>query len=113
WLWRLGAEAILGIRRRGGSLEVDPCIPAAWEGFEAVYRHGAATYRVSVANPDGVSRGVAGLELDGRAVGSNLVPLEDDGREHAVVVRLGSRGSGQSQGYGVAAPTAAVQPKTR
>ncbi|HEU4455185.1 MAG TPA: protein ndvB, partial [Longimicrobium sp.] len=28
WLWRLGVEAILGIRRRGGALEVDPCIPA-------------------------------------------------------------------------------------
>ena len=35
WMYRAGVEGILGIRREGAVLVVDPCIPAAWPGFEA------------------------------------------------------------------------------
>ena len=35
WMYRAGVEGILGIRREGAFLVVDPCIPAAWPGFEA------------------------------------------------------------------------------
>ena len=90
WLYRLGVEAILGIRRRGDALEIDPCIPAAWEGFEVTYRFGRSTWRIAVHNPDGVCRGVAAVEVDGRVIESGRVALEDDGREHGVVARMGS-----------------------
>ncbi len=91
WLYRAGLESILGVRRRGAMLEIDPCIPKAWPGFEIVYRHGSARYEIAVVNPDGVSRGVARLELDGERLPGVRpgIPLADDGATHRVRVVLG------------------------
>jgi cyclic beta-1,2-glucan synthetase len=89
WLYRAGLEAILGFRKRGSALVIDPCIPREWQGFEIVYRHGDTRYRISVRNPDGVCRGVASVTLDGTALEKMLVPLADDGLEHLVDVVLG------------------------
>jgi cyclic beta-1,2-glucan synthetase len=90
WLYRLGVEAILGLRRRGGELEIAPCIPSSWPGFQATYRHGRSTYEVTVENPGRVCRGVREVELDGRALAGGRVPLADDGAVHAVRVRMGA-----------------------
>jgi cyclic beta-1,2-glucan synthetase len=96
WLYRAGLEWILGFRKRGSSLHIDPCIPPRWKGFEITYRHGASVYRISVENPAGVSRGVCRVSLDGSLLsGEGLVPLSDDGSEHRVQVVLG-QAEGQS-----------------
>jgi cyclic beta-1,2-glucan synthetase len=91
WMQRAGVESILGIRREGDRLRVDPCIPRAWPGFEAVLRHGSSRYEIRVENPDGVERGVAFATLDGDAVAERPpnLPLADDGAVHRVVIRLG------------------------
>jgi cyclic beta-1,2-glucan synthetase len=34
-MYRAGVEGILGIRREGGFLTVDPRLPSTWPGFEA------------------------------------------------------------------------------
>jgi cyclic beta-1,2-glucan synthetase len=89
WLYRAGLESILGFRKRGSALAIDPCIPRDWQQFEVRYRHGAARYRIVVNNPNGVCRGVSGLSLDGTPLPAGaLVPLSDDGLEHEVQVVL-------------------------
>jgi cyclic beta-1,2-glucan synthetase len=90
WLYRAGLEWILGFRKLGSALSIDPCIPRHWKGFEVRYKHGDTLYRVSVENPKGVCRGVLSISLDGipLAVGT-LVPLSDDRSEHRVQVVLG------------------------
>jgi cyclic beta-1,2-glucan synthetase len=91
WLQRAGVESILGLRVRRGALEVDPCIPRTWPGFEATIRIGQASYDVIVENPNGASRGVLSGKLDGALLlGRPLtVPLRDDGAPHRVEVTLG------------------------
>jgi cyclic beta-1,2-glucan synthetase len=89
WMYRVGLEAILGLRRRGDALGVDPCIPAAWPGYEIAYRYRSSCYQIAVENPARVGRGVARVELDGEVVSSGWVPLRDDGAEHRVRVVLG------------------------
>ncbi|MGV8960155.1 MAG: GH36-type glycosyl hydrolase domain-containing protein [Stenotrophomonas sp.] len=94
WLYRAGLEAILGFHKRGDQLWINPCIPAAWPGFELVYRHrgpahGITRYRIAVDNPAGVSRGVASFVLDGTRVEGDRIALVDDGRQHQVRVTLG------------------------
>jgi len=91
WLYRAGLEAILGFRKRGDALGIDPCIPKAWPGFELDYRHrGRTRYTIRVENPHGVCRGVATLELDGQPLpASEPVALLDDGGDHLVRVVLG------------------------
>ena len=91
WLYRAGLESILGFRRRAAVLEIDPCIPKTWPGFEIAFRHGSARYEIAVENPDGVSRGVTRVELDGKALSGARpgIPLTDDGATHRVRVVLG------------------------
>ena len=91
WLYRAGLESILGFRRRAAVLEIDPCIPKAWPGFKIAFRHGSARYEIAVENPNGVSRGVTLVELDGEALPGTRpgIPLADDGATHRVRVVLG------------------------
>ena len=90
WLYRAGLEWILGFRKQGSALRIDPCIPRDWKRFEITYRHGSSLYRIAVENPKGVCRGVAHVSLDGTLLsGEALIPLSDDGSEHRVQVLLG------------------------
>jgi cyclic beta-1,2-glucan synthetase len=90
WLYRAGLESILGFRKRGSALAIDPCIPRDWERFEIVYRHGNTRYEITVENPDAVCHGVSSISLDGAPLSKEaLVPLSDDGIEHRVHVVLG------------------------
>ena len=81
WMYRAGVEGILGIRREGDTLVVQPCIPPGWPGFEASVKvHGA---RLDIR----VDRGDAPCAtLDGAAVavthGAVRLPL--DGAPHGV-----------------------------
>ncbi|MDE3091650.1 MAG: glycosyl transferase family 36, partial [Chloroflexota bacterium] len=51
WMYRLGLEAILGIRRMGQTLQINPCIPRRWQNYQVTYRVGATTFRIRVDNP--------------------------------------------------------------
>ncbi|HUF75193.1 MAG TPA: protein ndvB, partial [Longimicrobiales bacterium] len=88
WLWRLTVEGILGLRRRGGALEVEPCLPDHWPGFEARVRAGAACVHVRVHN-EGSGRGVSRVTLDGRSVERARVELSLPG-ERSLEVWVGS-----------------------
>ena len=90
WLYRAGLESILGFRKQGARLAIDPCIPRQWTGFEIVYRHGRTSYLITVENPEGVSRGVSWITLDGTPLERGaLIPLVDDAGQHQVRVVLG------------------------
>jgi cyclic beta-1,2-glucan synthetase len=90
WLYRAGLESILGFRKRGSALAIDPCIPRDWKHFAIVYRHGNTLYRIAVENPDAVCRGVSSISLDGTPLSEDaLIRLSDDGLEHRVQVVLG------------------------
>jgi cyclic beta-1,2-glucan synthetase len=91
WMYRAGTEGILGIKVRGQVLEVDPCIPRTWAGFEFTYRYGSSRYSIAVKNPRGVNRGIAHAVLDGRDLQGTTAAFDllDDGREHIGEVTLG------------------------
>jgi len=91
WMQRAGVEAILGLRLRGDTLELNPCIPKSWPGFSATLRYRSARYQIVVENPGGVSRGIAFAEANGMAIIMTpvRVRLLDDGATHHVLVRLG------------------------
>jgi len=98
WLYRVGLEWILGFRKEGSALSIDPCIPRDWKRFTIAYRYGATHYRIVVENPEGVCRGVLQVSLDGTQLPTAaLVPLSDDGSEHHVQVVLGSARDTDSQ----------------
>jgi cyclic beta-1,2-glucan synthetase len=89
WMVRLGLEAILGLRRLGKVLQINPCIPGHWSSYELTYRDGETFYRIRVQNPRGVNRGVKRVTLDGEILSEREIPLLGDGRQHEVHVLMG------------------------
>ncbi|HET7755012.1 MAG TPA: carbohydrate-binding protein, partial [Anaeromyxobacteraceae bacterium] len=89
WLYRAGLESILGLRRRGATFEMDPCIPASWPGYAISWRVGETRYDISLTNPDGRCRGIASAQLDGVPVDPRAVPLSEDGGVHELRLVLG------------------------
>jgi cellobiose phosphorylase len=103
WLYRLGMEAVLGLRPAPGGLHICPCIPRAWESYEARVRVGADTvYHIGVRNPHGVCTGEVTIRVDGEGIEGAVLPLRDDGVEHEVDVVLGGV-EGDPSGAGPAA----------
>jgi cyclic beta-1,2-glucan synthetase len=90
WMYRTGLEEILGLRARGDHCEIAPSIPAAWPGFEIVWRYGRSRYVIEVSNPERRNRGVGQASLDGARVDPRRIPLVDDGAAHSIHVVLGN-----------------------
>jgi cyclic beta-1,2-glucan synthetase len=89
WMYRVAMEGLLGLHLDGGALFVDPCIPRHWPGFTVTNRFFSTTYAITVENPEGVSRGVAAVWLDGEPLPDKMIRRVDDGAVHEVRVLLG------------------------
>jgi len=90
WMYRLGLEAMLGFRKIGKTLQIDPVIPPDWDEFSIRYQFGKAVYHIQVNNPHHVSRHVRQIILDNQLIKDGSIPLVDDHREHWVVVTMGN-----------------------
>jgi cellobiose phosphorylase len=89
WCYQAATKYILGVRPGYRGLEIDPCIPKAWDGFEVTRVMRGTTYKVKVKNPHHVSKGVKSLVVDGKTISGHVVPLFNDGKTHEVEVTLG------------------------
>lgn len=89
WVYQAATQYILGVRPALNGLEIDPCIPAAWEGFRIRRVFRGATYEIEVRNPQHVCRGVRRLTVDGAAARSGIIPAFGDGCIHHVEAELG------------------------
>jgi len=89
WLYRVGLEAILGFRKRGDRVRIDPCVAPDWLRYELTYRHRSAIYHIVVENAAGTGRVVRAVTVDAQAVPDGEIPLKDDGQTHEVRVELG------------------------
>jgi cyclic beta-1,2-glucan synthetase len=90
WLYRAGIESMLGLRRRGTTFSVEPCIPSSWPGYHIVWRHRGTRYEIAVSNVDRRSTGVAAAELDGVTVDARAIPLVENGGVRTVRILMGA-----------------------
>jgi cyclic beta-1,2-glucan synthetase len=88
WMYQAAIEGILGLRRRGSTFTVNPCIPPIWPAFSIEWRIGETRYRIGVANPEHRCTGVGSATLDGIAVDPGAIPLSEDGLIHSVQIVL-------------------------
>lgn len=88
WAHFTAANHLLGIRPEPAGLRLDPCIPKDWPGFSAVRKFRGMDICIEVLNPDGRSRGVKALEVDGIVHNGNFVPIEALSNGSHVIVRL-------------------------
>jgi cyclic beta-1,2-glucan synthetase len=87
WMYRLIVESLLGLSLMGERLAVEPHLPADWDHFTLRYKYRSATYVIHVVAADR-----AELVVDGVAQSGAVIALLDDGREHAVTVRVMRKG---------------------
>lgn len=96
WMYQAGIEWILGLRRRGNRLYMNPCIPCEWPEFSVQYRYGETYYRIKVNNPLRKSNGVTAMQMDGQHAVLNensekdgcYVELCDDKSVHHIDVTM-------------------------
>ncbi|MGI8783988.1 MAG: GH36-type glycosyl hydrolase domain-containing protein [Acidobacteriota bacterium] len=87
WMYRVWLEDVLGFKRRGETLLIEPAVSDDWKELTIRYRFGQARYEIRIENPDG-GGSVGSVELDGQRLSDSAIPLRDDGAEHKVLVRL-------------------------
>ncbi len=89
WMYRVWIEEVLGLKKCGNQLIIDPVIPDWWDGFKIHLRHGEAIYVIEVQNPDHIQQGVAWLELDGQRLEESFITLDPEPVKHILRVQMG------------------------
>ena len=88
WNYYAITQFILGIRPDYNGLEINPCIPSDWKGFEVTRKFRDATYLIDIKNT-GVNRGVKSITVNGKALSGNIIPLQPAGSVNKIEVVLG------------------------
>lgn len=86
WTYRVALEEIVGLRKEGNVIRIDPCVPETWPELSIEYRHGTAVYRITVEEPGRIRARGAQVILDGALQHDDRIPLADDGATHDVRV---------------------------
>jgi N,N'-diacetylchitobiose phosphorylase len=88
WFYTAVTKYILGIHPAYNGLEIDPCIPSDWSGFEVVRKWRGATYKIIVKNPDGIEKGVKSIFMNGKEV-DGLIPIQSAGSLNKIEIVMG------------------------
>jgi cellobiose phosphorylase len=84
WMYRLLIESLLGLSLQENRLQIRPCVPSSWAGYNLRYVFGGSTYVIDLRPArDGE---LTGILLDGASVEGDSLPLKDDQKEHEVHV---------------------------
>jgi cellobiose phosphorylase len=73
WNFVAITQAILGIKPTYDGLEISPCIPTGWTGFDAVRVFRGVRYEIQVVRIGNGNR--ISLIVDGKHVSGKVVPL--------------------------------------
>jgi Cellobiose phosphorylase len=92
-MYQAAIQGLLGLRRKGETVSVDPCIPTVWTQYSLDWTVGHTRYRFTISNPEHRCKGIESAELDGVPVDASAIPLDDDGGVHDVTITLGSGAS--------------------
>lgn len=90
WMYKVGLEDILGFKKEGNRLYINPCIPRKWDKYTIKYRYKNTRYNILIKNPYKVNRGVNYIMIDGNKIAEKYILLQNDGGEHLIEVILGS-----------------------
>lgn len=89
WNFVAISQYILGVKPEYEGLMIDPCIPKDWDEYKVTREFRGTTYEIEVKNPNNVSKGIASLTVDGKAIEGNIIPHMDSDKIHKVEVILG------------------------
>ncbi|WP_139905342.1 GH36-type glycosyl hydrolase domain-containing protein [Clostridium thermarum] len=88
WNFVAISQWILGIQPDYNGLKINPCIPKEWDGYTITRQFRGDTYKITIENPNHVSKGVSAIWVDGKQIEGNILPVSGDGKEHQVKVQM-------------------------
>lgn len=91
WMFRDGIDWILGVRPTYNGLLIDPCIPHHWDSYRITRWFRGAIYEIEVQNPDHIQHRIASIEVDGKKIEGNVLPIIPTGTKAAVKVIMGNQ----------------------
>jgi cyclic beta-1,2-glucan synthetase len=71
WLYRTAVEGILGIRREGDRLFVNPSLPTSWDGFSAELNIAGSVHKIAVTGGSVTIDGQAVTDTEGFELGTS------------------------------------------
>lgn len=83
WYYYVGVSEILGLKKHGEELTIEPNIPIAWDSFKLDYTYMDTVYHIEVIKDKKES-----IILDHKKCSDGKITLVNDGREHEVVVHF-------------------------
>ena len=86
WMWLTVSQYILGIKPDYDGLLIDPCLPSTAQEYSVKRKFRDAEYRIRISNPQGVSKGVASVEVDGTLIEGNIIRYAPGSHEVTVVM---------------------------
>ncbi|PKM40053.1 MAG: glycosyl transferase [Firmicutes bacterium HGW-Firmicutes-9] len=89
WTFTNVSQYILGIRPTLSGLAIDPCLPSSIKDFTCERLYRGVRYHITVEKPDGVSKGVCSLVVDGVKIEGNIIPLDSTKTDRIVKVVMG------------------------
>lgn len=89
WTYVAVTQYLLGLQPALTGLKVNPCIPAAWDGFEVRRRFRGKWINLKVENPTHVQGGVKQIILNGNPIQGNIIPADQLLDENVAQVILG------------------------
>lgn len=88
WMYQALICDLLGIRKVGQRLYIDPTIPGEWNEYKVIYRYGNTEYTIIIENPNSLQHGCNSITLDNEFISGNSFELVDDGVGHVVKTTL-------------------------
>jgi len=84
WYYRIAIETILGIRRQGHTLFIEPALPQAWPGYTARWQFEKAIYNISVERKSRPKT----IYLNGKKIDAEKGVLLKDNGKHEIIVTI-------------------------
>jgi cyclic beta-1,2-glucan synthetase len=85
WMYQLIIGSFLGLKRKGNSLQFEPCIPVSWESFKIQYRFIDTIYHITFLQNNDQPKGIF---VDEEMQLNKTVSLVNDEKEHFVKVNI-------------------------
>ena len=79
WLYIAGLQYVLGIKRKGKILVLEPCFSKEWESVFIEYKYDNAVYEINIYNPDKKESGFQKMYIDNELSEKNQIELKKEG----------------------------------
>ena len=83
WFYRVGIREIIGLKKKGDKLKLDPKMPVHWDSFKVCYRYMDTTYNIEV-----IKGSRDEVILDGVSQISNKIDLVNDKSVHMITMYI-------------------------